>query len=294
MRSAGLQSREVRGFEKERTRRRRVTAAVDAFDDRAVARVRDGAGHQLVGGEKIAEHAMFRTIELGDSTDEEARRELIGIAQIDDVNREDFLTSRALEFHEVVREIVRQPGVRLPFHVDVADELRAPKRIRWVVEDGLATFECATDVQPPCNLPAAVGMGTPRLEALSGERFVAARDVEPEVPLTNEIEPYTGDEHRFTAALDAVLAQHVPDERRNAFDPAVLRDGIKVHFLVLPPARYAHTVDKGRIHAEAAIVVFHLAHHQRTSGAELVLRLATIPPVSYTHLRAHETPEHLV
>src|SRR5678816_650874 len=43
-----------------------------------------------------------------------------------------------------------------------------------------------------------------------------------------------------------------------------------------------------------AIVVPAIDHTERTSRHAISAAIADIGPVSYTHLRAHETPEHLV
>src|SRR5436190_3238951 len=83
---AGLQTREVRDFEEESTRRRDVGSTVDAFHDGSVAEMGDGAGHEFVRGEEVAEHAALRAVVLRDGADEELRVELIRVAQVDDVH----------------------------------------------------------------------------------------------------------------------------------------------------------------------------------------------------------------
>src|SRR6185503_5671701 len=74
-----LQARQVGHLEEERARGGRIGAAVEAFEHRAVAGVRDGAWHQLVRGEKVAEHPALRAVELRDRAEKEPRVELIRV-----------------------------------------------------------------------------------------------------------------------------------------------------------------------------------------------------------------------
>jgi hypothetical protein len=71
-------------LEEERSRSRRVPATVWSFQNRPVAQVNDGLRHQLVGGEDVMHSASGR-IQLRDQSQEELSIELIGVAQIHDV-----------------------------------------------------------------------------------------------------------------------------------------------------------------------------------------------------------------
>src|SRR5204862_2092044 len=100
--------------------------------------------------------------------------------------------------------------------------LRAAERIERVVVDRRRLLERAADVQPPCDLRAAVGVQPPGPEPASGERLMAAVEIETEAALPHEVETDAGHHLTLRSVLRAVVRGRGPHHRRDALDPVEL------------------------------------------------------------------------
>ena len=125
------------------------------------SRVDDRPRHELVRRQEIAEHAMARAVELRDGADQELWIELIGVAQVDDMDVVDLCRPcLAFEVHEVVREVVVQLALGCKPDARAGSTVRArtgrPRRRL----PGPLLNEPA--VQPAVELRAAVGVARAR------------------------------------------------------------------------------------------------------------------------------------
>src|SRR5688572_5083290 len=202
--------------------------------ERAVAGVDNGAGDQFVGREEITQHPFSRAVVLRDGTQQELRIELVGVAQVDDVDAKHLFTGFTVEIGEVVFQVVPQLGCRLKSDPGPEAGVIAAKGISRLVEDALPLLHEPTRVQPAQELRLTQHERTVDGKLAAGERLVPAPVIDPEVALPGEVEPEPRHREQFVATLLTILRVNRPEERRNPLQPRMLLlIRVELHFAVL-------------------------------------------------------------
>src|SRR5439155_22401984 len=97
----------------------------------------DAARRQFIRRKKIAEHAVPGRVELCDRAEEKVRCELVGVADIDNVNSVDVVARAAtVECHEVIRDLMVELGVGLQAEREARRFSITLKRLRRIIKNG--------------------------------------------------------------------------------------------------------------------------------------------------------------